>query len=68
MLFNFDSTYVSREKTAHCPLEMSTNCQGAGFRARLHWESLREVYTYHHHDVICEIRNFVTDCRAVSVL
>ena len=44
------------------------NCQGAGFQARLVWESLPKVFKYHHLDGICEMRNFVTDCKAVCVL
>ena len=30
--------------------------------------SLPEVFKYHHLDVNCEIRNFVTDCRAMCAL
>ena len=36
-------------------------------QARLLYQSLSEVFKYHHLDVICEIRNFVTDGKAVCV-
>lgn len=45
IIFEHDAIDIrmSREKSEHCPFEMSTICRGAGFQARLPRESLPEV-------------------------
>lgn len=59
---------VSRGKTVRCPLEMPTKLSRCWLLSSFIWESLPEVFKYHHLDFICEIRNFITDCKAVCVL